>query len=226
MTSIADTTGADANPSDLGRRIRDRRERLGLSLGALARRAGMAPGYLEYLECRPGAGPGVAAMTRLAAALDTTVPALRGGGLEQPPGSGRPSEARPLLEALDPETCLRLLGAGGIGRAVFDEEGRPVALPVNFVVRGEHVLVRTGEGALVAAARFAHRLSFEVDQFDEVLGEGWSILVTGAASVEDAHDASMRGEDSLPEPWAGGTRAELIRIALDQVSGRRIRQRN
>ena len=94
MTAMgSERTGPDVDPGDLGRRVRERRERLGLPLAELARRAGMAPGYLEYVESRPGANPGAAAIARLAAALETTSAALRGGGasasVQEARGRGR-----------------------------------------------------------------------------------------------------------------------------------------
>lgn len=222
MAAMAsERSGPDVDPGDLGRRVRERREQLGLPLVELARRAGMAPGYLEYVEARPGASPGVAAVTRLAAALETTVAGLRGGGLERPPGAGRPSEAHPVLEHLERAECVRLLRAGGVGRAVFDEARGPVAIPVNFVVDDGELRIRTAEGGVVDAVRATGRLSFEVDHLDETLGEGWSVLVTGRASV-----APVSEDDRLlADPWAGGERSEILRLRLDELSGRRIRHR-
>lgn len=218
----SERTGSDLDPGDLGRRVRERRERLGLPLAELARRAGMAPGYLEYVESRPAANPGAAAIARLAAALETTAASLRGGGLERPPGAGRPAEAHPVLEHLERAECLRLLRAGGVGRVVYDEARGPVAIPVNFVVADGELRVRTAEGGVVDAVRATGRLAFEVDHLDEILGEGWSVLVTGRARVVLA-DAD---EEPSVDPWAGGERGELIRLYLDELSGRRIRHRD
>ncbi|MGX1246953.1 hypothetical protein RKD46_008057 [Streptomyces pseudovenezuelae] len=52
------TTGhatAGAGPGDLGRRLLHRRGELGLTRREVADRAGMAPGYLRYLEESPAA---------------------------------------------------------------------------------------------------------------------------------------------------------------------------
>src|ERR1700685_3826352 len=72
---------SDHAAGDLGRRIAGQRERAGLSREEAADRAGMAAGYLEYLETSPTPGPGRGALTRLADALGTTVAALDGEGL-------------------------------------------------------------------------------------------------------------------------------------------------
>lgn len=215
----------EPDPGDLGRRIRERRARLGLDLADLAARAGMAPGYLDYVERRSGATPSAAAVTRLAAALETTVSALRGGGRARAPGAGRAAEARPVLEVLDEDQCLRLLGPGGVGRVVFEAARGPVAFPVNFTLADGHVVLRTDDGSIAAAARSTGHLSFEVDQLDEALGEGWSVLVVGRATVAPAGAGEGPGDEGgpVPDPWAGGDRHEVVRIFLDEVSGRRIR---
>ena len=77
-----------AGRRDIGRRVAAERTRLGLARTETARRAGMAPEYLAYLEERT-ADPTVASLINLAAALGTSVEALRGGGLDVPPGQGR-----------------------------------------------------------------------------------------------------------------------------------------
>lgn len=63
--------------TDLGRRVKQRREALGMTRDELASRAQLAPGYLEYLEERQ-AYPTYECIADLADALDTTVSALEG----------------------------------------------------------------------------------------------------------------------------------------------------
>lgn len=76
------------NPGDIGRRVATERTRQGLTREETARRARMAPEYLAYLEEHP-ADPTVASLIRLADALGTTTVALRGGGIDLPPGLGQ-----------------------------------------------------------------------------------------------------------------------------------------
>ncbi|MEV4582909.1 hypothetical protein AB0K16_57845 [Nonomuraea jabiensis] len=65
-------------------------------------------------------------MTRLAAALETTVEDLLGGDRDRPPG---PGDA--VLKVLEPEECLRLVAPGGIGRVAFNGPEGPTVL-VNY----------------------------------------------------------------------------------------------
>ncbi|RAG87309.1 hypothetical protein DN069_01925 [Streptacidiphilus pinicola] len=65
-------------PGDPGRRITRRRRELGLSVAEVAQRAGMTPGFLDWVETRPAElAPGE--LARLAAALGTTRRELLGG---------------------------------------------------------------------------------------------------------------------------------------------------
>lgn len=212
------------DPGDLGRRLTERRRALGLEREEVARRAGMDPGYLEHVEERASARPSPAACARLAAALETTVAWLRGGGIDRPPGGGQPPASAPVLEVLERAECLGRIKPGGIGRVVFNETRGPVALPVNYRTLGEDIVFRTGEGAIAAAVQAGGRLSVEVDHLDEPLGEGWSVLVSGETSIVTDPD-ELRSVDELRiEPWAGGDRHRVIRIVATEVSGRRIRR--
>lgn len=210
--------------SDLGRRIAQRRQELGLSREELARRAEMDPGYLDYLEHSPVSSmlPGV--LLRLAAALETTAVHLRGGDVDQPPGPGR-ARAHPHLDVLSSEECEAHLAGGGVGRFVFLAPQGPVALPVNFRFLDGDVIFRTrAEGVLAAAA--ASTVSFEVDHIDEAMSEGWSVLITGRARlVDDPAQLEQFAELGI-EPWPGGHREAVIRVEAEAISGRAIHQQD
>jgi transcriptional regulator with XRE-family HTH domain len=207
---------------DLGRRIADQRKRAGLSCEEAAARAGMAADYLEYLETSATPEPSRGALTRLADALGTTAAALGGAGLSQPPGQAA-AAARPTLAGLDAGECRGYLAAGGIGRFLFMAPWGPAAIPVNFAMLGNDVVFRTGAHTSLADAAQQPRVSFEVDHIDPVLGEGWSVLVSGEASLVTA-PADLKAAAELGiGPWAGGDRDTYIRVSPRRVTGRRIR---
>ncbi len=211
---------------DLGRRVRERRLELGLSVSQVARRAGVEPGYLEYLESNVASATGLV-LLRLAAALETTAAVLVGGGIERPPGH-RPAGASPVLEELEAEECRRLLEGGGVGRVVFTDDSGPVALPVNFRLLGGEVVFRTASNGIVARAvgQRDGQIGFEVDHMDDALAEGWSVLIRGRAHrLSAAHE--LAGLTGLGlEPWAGGERSLYVRVAASELTGRRIRARS
>ncbi|MGP3964245.1 pyridoxamine 5'-phosphate oxidase family protein [Nonomuraea sp. 3N208] len=210
---------------DLGRRLIHHRARLGLTREEVAERADMSPGYLTYLEEHPDM-PDTGALYRLADALGTTVEELLGGGRERPPGHG-PAMANPTLEVLDEEECLQLIGPGGIGRVAFNGSHGPTVLPVNYKMHGGAIVFRTAAGGPMdrdlrtGLEGVDIKIAFEVDLIDETNREGWSVLVQGPAHhvpPEEVPEVSRAGVT----PWAGGERALYIRIACQEITGRRI----
>ncbi|WP_327064386.1 helix-turn-helix domain-containing protein [Kitasatospora sp. NBC_01302] len=211
-----------ADPGDLGRRVALRREHLGLSRDQVAERAGMAPGYLEYLETRP-AVIGAAGLLRLAAALDTTGSELLGAGGRQLPPGRTPAAARPRLEELDDADCWAHLSDHGIGRLAYSTQQGPVVLPVNYRVRDGALLYRTAADSAPSRA-IGRQIAFEADHVDEALSRGWSVLVLGSAEqVFDPAETDGPSTGTGPTPWAGGTRDIWIRVDPERTSGRAIR---
>ena len=214
---------ADSAGTDVGRRIAEQRNRVGLTVAQTAARAGMSPEYLAYLESSMAPNPTQATLIRLAAALDTTPGALSGAGQNLPPGQ-RSAAKGALLESMTAAECKQHLAGGGIGRFLFVEPGRgPVAIPVNFRMDGDDVVFRTGNGNSISAGLHERRVSFDVDHVDDALREGWSVLVTGKAHIITDHADLARAEALHIEPWAGGDRPVYVRLAGSQITGRRIR---
>lgn len=216
---MGETAGPQA--SDVARRIAERRRELGLSVEEVARRAGMEPVYLEYVEQDSRATVSGDALSRLAKALDTTRWSLAGGDIGRPPGRGR-AGPHPVVDTLSREQCEGYLGQGGIGRVVFVIARGPAALPVNFRFADGAVVFRTAAMASVTGA-FGTTVGFEVDGVDETESEGWSVLVTGRAERVEAKDRARYLRLGI-EPWAGGIRDIFVRIPAEEISGRSIRQ--
>jgi transcriptional regulator with XRE-family HTH domain len=207
---------------DLGRRIAEQRKHVGLGRAEAAASAGMAPGYLEYLETSPEPDPTSDALARLAKALGTTVSCLQGAGLSLPPGQRGDAGGRPAA-SLDTAQCREYLAPGGIGRFVFLSGRGPAAVPVNFRMLADDIVFRTGSGTGLMAGTRQPQVSFEVDHIDDTLGEGWSVLVSGQASLVTA-PAELDHIESLGiVPWAGGTRDACIRVSAHEITGRQIR---
>jgi transcriptional regulator with XRE-family HTH domain len=209
------------NPGDLGRRLATRRAELGLSLAQVARRAGIRARYLDYLEKFPG-HPEAATLRQLAAALHTTPTALLGADEDTLPGR-LATHALGVLEPVALAECNRLLSPGGIGRIAFAAAGGIMVFPVNYAMIGGSIVLRTGAGSAIAA-HGDDPVSFEADHFDEVLGQGWSVLVHGRAHcvAQPGELAHMR-EEERPQPWPAGERDLFVRIVPDRITGRRIR---
>jgi nitroimidazol reductase NimA-like FMN-containing flavoprotein (pyridoxamine 5'-phosphate oxidase superfamily) len=127
------------------------------------------------------------------------------------------------LEVLPREECLRLLGTATLGRVAITSGALPTILPVNFLLEGEQILIRTGRGTKLDAATKNAVVAFEVDQIDPIYHTGWSVVVTGRA-----RDLTGWPEvdhlPRLPARWVPRTTREvrLIAISVDLVTGRRI----
>lgn len=144
------------------------------------------------------------------------------------PASAAPSGAAgapgsPALLEIPEDECLALLAGKRVGRLVVVHDGIPHAYPVNYVLDGRTVAVRTDEGILLDWATLGP-VAFEVDQIDEETHEGWSVVVHGIGrDVTDGVDAwSERVRHRQLEPWAGGERHHWVAIASAQLTGRRL----
>ncbi|RCV48759.1 helix-turn-helix domain-containing protein, partial [Marinitenerispora sediminis] len=216
-------SGAHTGRGDLSRRVAHRRAELGLSRQEVAERAGMATGYVAYLEEHQ---PQLTrwALTRLAAALRTTPGALLGVGADLPPGSGREGVPAPVLYWLGAEECMELVAPGGIGRIAFCTEGAsgPAVLPVTYTVVDGNIVFRTAPEGTIAEHSEGY-VSFEVDQLDGVMSEGWSVLIRGRArQVRDPEERDALRRSTAVRPWAGGARDAYVVIVPTRISGRRI----
>jgi len=210
---------------DLGRRVAERRRELGLTSEEVASRAGMNPIYVHGVESTPSAQLPLAALMRLAAALEMSVDDLSGSGMEVPPGRSSPA-TRPNLESLSADESKALVAPGGVGRFVFWDDRGPVALPVNYQMWDGDIVFRTGSEAACLANLDEESVSFEVDHLDEALTEGWSVLLSGVSRVI-VDPAELEQARSLGiGPWAGGDRDTFVRLIPQVVTGRRIRHRS
>jgi transcriptional regulator with XRE-family HTH domain len=215
--------GGSSGGTDLGRRIAEQRNEAHLPVAEVAERAGMSPQYLSYLESSPAASPTAASLIRLAAALDVAPAILTGAGMNLPPGQ-RSAARNPTLYKLTEPECRALIAPGGIGRFLFVQTGRgPVAIPVNFKVDGADVVFRTGHGSAIIEGIHEEQVSFDVDHFDDALGEGWSVLITGTASVITGNAETSHARALDIEPWAGEERNIYVRLSPHLLTGRRIR---
>lgn len=126
------------------------------------------------------------------------------------------------LEVLSEEECLGLLGESYVGRVGFIVEGRPLVLPVNYLLRDRSVVFASGEGTKLRAIRQHPDVAFEIDFSRPLFHSGWSVLVVGLATVIEDPDELARLENGPLRPWARGARTHWVRIEIERVSGRRV----
>jgi len=127
---------------------------------------------------------------------------------------------------LDEAQCRQLLAThpSRLGRVAFVEDGDPdwpTVLPVNYAVVDDAVFFRTFEGSKLYAALRRQRVAFEVDAIDEAWQDGWSVLAVGSLDIE--RDAALAAAvDHDLASWAASEAEQLVRLDIDQLSGRRV----
>ena len=125
-----------------------------------------------------------------------------------------------LLTDLDTAECYRLATTEPVGRLVWTGSDGPSVVPVNFTLENDTVLVRTAAYSALARECDDSRVAFEVDTYDPDSRLGWSVIMTGRASVGFVQPGAP-----APDAWPVGAKAVQLTIAVDKVTGRRLRQR-
>ena len=109
--------------------------------------------------------------------------------------------------------CDQLLRSNRVGRIGFVADGWPTVLPVNYVMDGDSIVIRTDSGTKFAALRFGAEVAFEIDAIEPVHRSGWSVLLHGnAAEIVDADELTHVQSLGL-RAWHHGPKPFWIRIA-------------
>ncbi|MFE9609752.1 pyridoxamine 5'-phosphate oxidase family protein [Streptomyces sp. NPDC006012] len=127
---------------------------------------------------------------------------------------------------LDRAEALRLLGSVSLGRVVFTRHALPTVRPVNHVLDGCDIVIRTHKGAeLTSYARRADGagvvVAYEADAIDPDTHLGWSVVVTGYARLVTDPDELARYQ-RLPHPGVGYALDHAVRIHPGLVTGVRL----
>lgn len=132
-----------------------------------------------------------------------------------------------MMTELSEQECRELLRATTVGRVGFVADDRVQIIPVNYLVDGDDVVIRTAPtGLLRALTESILRVAFEVDHHDDLAGSGWSVLLGGTVSeMTDDELAAVPGV-SRRSPWAEGDRSLPLRFTPSSISGRRVRRRH
>lgn len=132
--------------------------------------------------------------------------------------------SRRVLQKIDVADCLELLGSVSLGRVVYTEKALPAIRPVNHVLDGDAVIIRSHLGGGLATAVGSGRgtvVAYEADVIDPVEHIGWSVVVTGVAHlVADSREVARY--EGLLRPWVDMAMDCVIRIEPHLVTGYRV----
>jgi len=133
------------------------------------------------------------------------------------------------LRVMSTDECLTRLASSAIGRVGFVCDGEVLVLPVHHVIRGTEVYFRTAGGSKIEAASDHSPMGFEVDGHDDSTHadsapQGWSVTVTGAASVVDDDELVSELEDLHGSDWLVGDPDAQVWIGLRShtIAGREL----
>ncbi len=128
--------------------------------------------------------------------------------------------------------CWRLLASASIGRVVFTYRAMPAIRPVNHVIDGRKIVIRTHLGGAIAS-RAADSSSdgegrpsgsvvcYEADDLDPARHTGWSVIATGLARLV-TDPADIARYSAALEPWIAEEVNMVVTIEPRFLSGLRL----
>ncbi len=125
------------------------------------------------------------------------------------------------MRPLGRDRCLELLASVPVGRVVFSMRALPAIRPVNHLVDGNTVVIRSNLGGALASATTQGGgvvVAYEADTFDLDGHTGWTVVVTGAARLVIDAERQARYERLL-QPWVDEPMNCVIGIDCDLVTG-------
>lgn len=126
-------------------------------------------------------------------------------------------------EDLTENECWALLAGRGTGRVAYEDNGRVLVFPVNYVVHGQAVYFRTARDGVLSGGLDFRNASFQIDEHNADRMDGWSVLLSGRAeAVLDPDLLSTLWGRRMAEPWGGGQRDVFIGIEPAVMTGRRV----
>ncbi|MFD5632917.1 pyridoxamine 5'-phosphate oxidase family protein [Streptomyces sp. NPDC058122] len=125
---------------------------------------------------------------------------------------------------LDRQECLRLLAKVPVGRVVYTRQALPAVLPVNFCLdTDDSVVLCTSSDSELVRAIDRVVVAFEADEFDAETRSGWSVVVTGRATVVTDRAEHERLAQVGPTSWMPLRSAVFVRIESEMATGRELR---
>jgi Pyridoxamine 5'-phosphate oxidase len=128
------------------------------------------------------------------------------------------------LEELTPHESMRLLGTVSLGRVAFTARALPAIRPVNHLIDGDYIIVRTdGQASITATLQSGAGsvVAYQADMIDSADHLGWSVTVVGVAHRVIDPDEAAAYRRAL-RPWVTGTKDQVLAIHADLVTGFRL----
>jgi nitroimidazol reductase NimA-like FMN-containing flavoprotein (pyridoxamine 5'-phosphate oxidase superfamily) len=128
------------------------------------------------------------------------------------------------IETLTEQECLRLLSSVALGRIVFTQNALPAIRPVNHLLDGTTIIIRSHLGAAIVShtdPAAGAVVAYEADDLHPDQHLGWSVIVTGTARIIRDSAAIARYQQQL-RPWVAGDMDHVIAIQSEIITGIRL----
>lgn len=120
--------------------------------------------------------------------------------------------------ALTDEQSWERLRSQELGRLVTRVGEVLDIFPVNYVVDGESLLFRTGQGSKLFELSVNDDVLFEVDDHTDT--DAWSVIVRGRAQPLDSSAEVERADGLGLRPWIPTLKYTYVRVDPTTISGR------
>lgn len=137
------------------------------------------------------------------------------------PGAAAPRYTRTGMLELDTAECWRLFRTQEVGRLAVSIADHPDIFPINFVVDGETIVFRTAAGTKLAAAVLGRGIAFEIDGYDAIAGDAWSVVLKGRAEEIENMMEYFHAEELPLFPWHASDKPNFVRLVPEEITGRR-----
>ncbi|MBL5972855.1 MAG: pyridoxamine 5'-phosphate oxidase family protein [Candidatus Leucobacter sulfamidivorax] len=122
------------------------------------------------------------------------------------------------ISQLSDQECWDRLAAQDVGRLVTHVRDVIDIFPVNYVVDGESIVLRTAEGSKLMELVISEDVLFEVDE--HTAEDAWSVIIRGKAKRLE-REAEILAADALPlKPMVPTLKRNYVRISPSSLSGR------
>jgi hypothetical protein len=122
--------------------------------------------------------------------------------------------------AIAVDHCWQLLASTRVARVAFVEDGRPQLVVMNHLPHGRDLLFQTNEESRLAAMTEGGKslpVAIEVDSASASGRTGWSVIASGTLARTTEAEVGQ-----VPSPWRPEAVGVLLRMTVDQVSGRHV----
>nr|WP_269779196.1 pyridoxamine 5'-phosphate oxidase family protein [Propioniciclava soli] len=120
------------------------------------------------------------------------------------------------MQPIAPQECRQLLAERVVARVAWQSSQGLLILPLNYRFDGDALWFRVDRGSVLAELADGRDVAVEIEDVDETMSNGWTVLVQGRAGVP------TEAPDRAPQPWAPGERELLIVVEIHSMSGRSV----